>query len=94
MEQVRTSERRSGRDRRMGRASSYIGPERRGINHRRSGFDRRIGWPTVCVYCGNACGVNQGWVQGATTIETTVASQVGMCSECSPKKFPQFYSNI
>ena len=93
MEQIRTSERRSGSDRRASGTCLYTGPERRKRTHRRNGFDRRLGWPTVCVFCGTVCGTNKGWVQGATTIETTVENQIGICSECSPKKFPQFYSD-
>ena len=93
MQQVRTSERRSGRDRRTNSLSLFTGPEKRRLKHRRSGFDRRKGWPTVCVYCGNVCGTNKGWIQEATTIETTVECQIGICSDCSPKKFPQFYTD-
>ena len=72
MDKVRASERRSGRDRRTNGTVQYTGPERRVLKHRRSGFDRRKGWPTVCVYCGTVCGTNKGWLQEATTIETTV----------------------
>jgi len=93
MVQLRTSERRSGRDRRSIAPYPYKGPERRARKHRRSGYDRRNGWPTVCVYCGKACEPDKGWVQGAATIETTVQSQVGLCVECSHKKFPQFYTD-
>jgi len=91
MQQVRIFERRSGGDRRTSGTVLYTGTERRVVEHRRTGYDRRKGWPTVCVYCGKVCGVNKGWVQGAATVETTVESQIGICIECSPKKFPQFY---
>jgi len=35
------TDRRSGKDRRLGGASSYNGPERRSLKYRRSGIDRR-----------------------------------------------------
>ena len=92
MQQVRKSERRSGVDRRIKATSAYDGPERRVLRHRRNGLDRRNGWPTVCVYCGNVCDTNKSYVQKVPTVEISVENQVGMCADCSAKKFPQFYS--
>ncbi len=94
MEQVRSSERRTSCDRRVGGAYPYTGPERRKLTHRRLGLDRRGLLPSVCIYCGKACGADRGWSQGAATIEKTVKCRNGICIDCSAKKFPQFYTDI
>ncbi len=93
MEQARVSDRRTDGDRRIAEASTYTGPERRVLNHRRSGIDRRNGWPSVCVYCGEVCGGYDGWSQMSATIETKIEFQTGICTDCSSKRFPQFYTD-
>jgi len=85
----RISHRRSGLDRRLGRASIYTGAERRHLQHRRLGIDRRCLIPIVCVYCGEVCGDGSGRHQGASTVETLVEYRNGICADCFSEKFPE-----
>ena len=87
MENGWIQERRLGRDRRIEGVSPYAGPERR------SGFDRRKGLPPVCAYCGRVLGGGKSWTQGASTVESTVESMMSICTDCSRKRFPRFYSD-
>ena len=85
MEQVRTSERRSGRDRRTAGTYLYTGPERRTLKHRRSGFDRRNGLTAFCIYCGEVC--------SPPAMEISVGRRTGICPDCCSNWFPQFYTD-
>jgi hypothetical protein len=93
MEQARVSDRRVGGDRRKGGTSTYTGPERRILKYRRTGLDRRDLLPAICMYCGKTCGDQIGWSKNSVTIETSVETRMGICTECSSRKFPQFYSD-
>ena len=92
MKQVRVSDRRVGGDRRMGGVSTYTGPERRILKDRRISLDRRGLLPAVCMYCGKACGDQRDWGKDSVTIETTVEGRMGICTDCSSRRFPQFYT--
>lgn len=92
MKERKTTDRRSGLERRMEGAHAYTGPERRQLKHRRIGFDRRGLLPNVCIYCGKVCGADGGWVQGDATISATVECRDGICGDCSLERFPQYYS--
>jgi hypothetical protein len=87
MEQAKIPDKRIVRDRRMRGASSHTGPERRSLKYRRSGE------AAVCIYCGEVCGDSKGWNQGDSTIETSVEYRGGICTDCSSKRFPQFYTH-
>ena len=87
MEQVRTSERRSGRDRRTHGASSYSGTERRSLMYRR-GLDL-----VACIYCKKVCDAYGNWSQTASVTENITEYRAGICPECSSTRFPQFYTN-
>ena len=87
MKQVKISDKRIIRDRRMRGAFSYSGPERRDLKYRRSGE------AAICIYCGEVCGDSRGWNQGESTLETTVEGRGGICTDCSSKRFPQFYTD-
>ncbi len=93
MEQARVSDRRVGGDRRKGGTSTYTGPERRKLTYRRLGLDRRGLLPAVCMYCGKTCGDQKGWSKDSLTIETTAECRMGICADCSSRKFPQFYTD-
>ena len=87
MEQVRTSERRSGHDRRMSGASSYTGPERRSLRYRR---DLDL---IACIYCKKVCDVHGGWDQNASTTKSVNECRAGICPDCSSERFSKFYSD-
>jgi len=93
MEEERVSDRRTGHDRRVGGAVAYSGPEKRTLKYRRVGLDRRGLLHTVCLYCGQSCDDQRSWSHNSVTIETTADFRMGICSDCSSKKFPQFYTD-
>ena len=90
MQQRRTSDRRTGLNRRREDASPYTGPERRQLKHRRIGLDRRGLLANNCIYCGSSCGQGDLSASSSTT-EANVESRDGICTDCSSKKYPQYY---
>ena len=87
MEQVRASERRSGRDRRTTGTYLYTGPERRVLRYRR-GLDL-----IACIYCKKVCDAHGGWGQTATGTAKTNECRAGICPDCSSERFSKFYSD-
>ena len=84
MAQAGISNRRSGRDRRIGGTSTYTGPERRKLR------DRRSGRATVCIDCGKVCGDQNGWIKGSLPREAAAECLIGTCTDCSSKQVPKF----
>jgi hypothetical protein len=84
MDQGTTLDRRTRRDRRTAGTCRYTGPERRRLKYRRSGTT------TVCLDCGEVCGEQGGWIKGSPTIETAAECLIGICTDCSSKRSPQF----
>lgn len=94
MFQVRSSDRRSGIDRRNGENPSYSGPERRQLKYRRIGIDRRGSLPAVCIYCGSVRDPQGDWTKDQAPLHPDVEPRTGICIDCSKEKFPQFYATI
>jgi len=94
MYRIRSSDRRSGLDRRNGGNPSYAGPERRQLKHRRIGIDRRGSLPAVCIYCGSVRDSEGNWVNGQAPMDPNEKPRTGICMDCSKEKFPQFYAAI
>ena len=86
MEQGITLDRRTSRDRRTDGTYLYTGPERRSLRDRRSG---RI---TICIFCEEICGDLRGWIKGSLPIETAAECLIDVCTDCSSKRFTQFYT--
>jgi len=91
---VRSSERRSGTDRRVNEDKSYSGPERRQLKHRRIGIDRRGSLPAVCIYCGSVRDSQGDWSKDQAPLHPSEKPRTGICIDCSKEKFPQFYAAI
>ena len=85
MERNGTLERRSGRDRRNGGASSYTGPERRRVKYRRTADF------IACIHCRKVCDSNGTWGSNASTPDTIAQFRAGICPECSSKGFTPFF---
>jgi len=94
MFQTRSSDRRSGADRRNGGNPSYSGPERRRLKYRRIGLDRRGSMPAVCMYCGSVRDSQGDWTQDQAPLHPDIKPRTGICIDCSKEKFPQFYAAI
>lgn len=84
MEQGTVLDRRSFRDRRMGDAFAYTGPERRKF------IDRRSERATVCIVCGKSCGDQRGWIQGSYTREDAAKYLIDICMDCYSKQVSKF----
>ena len=85
MEKGTILDRRESCDRRNDGASRYAGPEKR-----KSG-DRRSGKITVCIFCGEVCGGQRGWVKSPLAMETAADLLVDVCEDCYSKRFAQSY---
>ncbi|CAD7844654.1 MAG: hypothetical protein [Olavius algarvensis Delta 4 endosymbiont] len=90
----RSSDRRSGLDRRVSKEPSYSGPERRQLKYRRIGIDRRGSLPAVCIYCGSVRDSQGDWTKDQEPLHAGDNPRTGICIECSKEKFPQFYTAI
>ena len=86
MEQGTILDRREFHDRRNGSASTYTGPERRKLR------DRRSGSVTVCVFCGEVCGGQRGWVKSPPPMETAADFLLDVCANCYSKRFTHSFS--
>ncbi len=86
MEQGTILDRREFHDRRITGACRYTGPERRKL------IDRRSGKITVCVFCGEVCGGQRGWVKSPLPMETAADLLVDVCEDCYSKRFTQSYN--
>jgi hypothetical protein len=86
MDQGTVLDNRTFRDRRMAGVSTYTGPERRKLR------DRRSGLITVCIFCGEVCGDQKGWIKGPLPMETAADFLVDVCADCHSKRFTQLYS--
>lgn len=81
MEQGTILDRRDFRDRRLGGAATYTGPERRTLT------DRRSGTITVCVFCGEVCGNQRTWLKSPPPKDTSEDFQLDVCETCYSKQF-------
>jgi hypothetical protein len=85
MVRTETSDRRSGRDRRKGGASSYNAPERRRVKYRRNADF------IACIHCKKVCDASGSWSPNASKADTITQFRAGICPECSSKGFTPFY---
>jgi hypothetical protein len=86
METGTVLDKRTCRDRRMGGVTTHTGPERRELR------DRRSGLITVCIFCGDVCGDQKGWIRSPLPMETAGDFIVDVCADCHSKRFTKFYS--
>ena len=86
MEQGTILDRREFRDRRIGGASAYAGSEKR------KSRDRRSGKITVCIFCGEVCGGQRGWVKSPLPMETAADLLIDVCEDCYSKRFTHSYN--
>ena len=86
MDQGTVLDRRTYRDRRMQGDSTYTGPERRKLR------DRRSGKITVCIFCGEVCGGQKGWVKSPQSLALATDFLIDVCRDCYAKQFRHFYS--
>ena len=86
MEQGTILDRREFHDRRIGGASTYTGPERRKLK------DRRCGIVTICVFCGEVCGSQRGWVKSPPQTGTAADYLLDVCADCYSKRFTHTFT--